>query len=56
MLHLVYTIRVLVRFLFYPLRLLKRSPDYVLFTLEGEYPDIPDPKRDFSRESCWARN
>ena len=45
----IYVIRVLLRSFFYPLRLLKMSPDYVLFTLDGEYPDIPEPKQGFLR-------
>lgn len=43
----IYAVRVLFRYLFYLLRLLNKSPDYVLFTLEGEYPDIPLPKQGF---------
>ncbi len=47
MAYIVYIIRVLVRALGYPLRRLRRPPDYVLFTLEGAYPDIPLPKQGF---------
>ena len=45
----IYVIRVLLRSFFYPLRLLKMPPDYVLLTLDGEYPDIPEPKQGFLR-------
>jgi len=45
----IYVIRVLLRSFFYPLRLLKMPPDYVLFTLDGEYPDIPETKQGFLR-------
>ena len=55
MLHIIYAVRVLLRFLFYPLRLLKKAPDYVLFTLEGEYPDIPDPKQGFLRRKLLGK-
>ncbi len=43
----VYIVRVIFRVLSHPFRLLRRPPDYVLFTLEGAYPDIPLPKQGF---------
>jgi len=55
MLHVIYAVRVLLRSFFYPLRLLKKPPDYVLFTLEGEYPDIPDPKQGFLRRKLLGK-
>lgn len=45
MAYIVYLIRVLFRVVSYPFRRLQRPPDYVLFTLEGGYPDLPPPKR-----------
>ena len=55
MLYAIYAIRVLLRSFFYPLRLLKKPPDYVLFTLEGEYPDIPEPKQGFLRQRLLGK-
>lgn len=53
--YLIYVIRVLLRSFLSPLRLLKRPPDYVLFTLEGEYPDIPSPKQGFLRRKLLGK-
>jgi len=53
--YIIYAIRLLIRGLFYPLRLLKRPPDYILFTLEGEYPDIPSPKQGFLKSKFLGK-
>ncbi|HDL85979.1 MAG TPA: signal peptide peptidase SppA [Candidatus Acetothermia bacterium] len=55
MLHAIYAVRVLFRSFFYPFRLVKKPPDYVLFTLEGEYPDIPDSKQGFLRRKLLGK-
>ena len=51
----VYLIRILLRALVYPLRLLGRAPDYVLLTLGGDYPDLPAPKEGFVRRRLMPR-
>lgn len=53
--YIIYAIRLLIRGLFYPVRFLKRPPDYVLFTLEGEYPDIPLPKQGFLKSKIMGK-
>ncbi len=55
MLHVIYLIRILIRSCFYLLQLLKRPPDYVLFTLEGEYPDLPSPKQGLLRRKLLGK-
>jgi protease IV len=52
---LIYGIRSLLRFLLLPLRLIARTPDYVIFTLEGEYPDLPTPKEGFLRRRLMPK-
>lgn len=51
----VYLIRILLRTLVHPLRLLGKAPDYVLLTLEGDYPDLPAPKEGFVRRRLMPR-
>jgi len=48
-------IRVLMRFVFYPFRFLKKAPHYVVFTLEGTYADIPPLKQGFLKRKLTPR-
>jgi len=51
----VHLVRVLLRALVYPLRSLSKAPDHVVFTLEGDYSDLPAPREGFLRRRLMPR-
>jgi hypothetical protein len=50
----IYLIRVLMQSVLHLVRSLKKPPHYVVFTLEGRYPDIPPLKQGFLRRKLTA--
>jgi len=48
-LYLIYTVRLLVRWIRNLLKRLRRAPEYVVFTLEGPYPEMVPPRPPFPR-------